>query len=85
MAEFTRETALVEEVYIRVPKKSGDDRYLTRPYNLVTYDDGQQYVEPVSVQVVPFPYTYFELTPTSTASKFLIVDVAPYVGVTEIR
>jgi len=83
MAEYTKETALTEEVYVRVPKPSGDDRYLARPYNLVTYDDGQQYVEPVSMGVLT--NTFSELNPTSTASKLLIVDLDPFAGVTEIR
>ena len=83
MAEFTRETAVIEEVYLRVPKANGEDRYLARPYNLVTYDDGQQYVEPVSQGLVPD--TFAALNPNATASKFLIVDVDPFVGVTEFR
>jgi hypothetical protein len=83
MAEYIKELALTEEVYVRVPKPSGDDRYLARPYNLVTYDDGQQYVEPVSVGIVPF--TFSEINPNATASKLLIVDLDPFVGVTEIR
>ncbi len=83
MAEYIKETALTEEVYVRVPKPSGDDRYAPRPYNLVTYDDGQQYVEPVSVGIPA--NTFSELNPNAVASRLLIVDLDPFAGVTEIR
>ena len=83
MADFSREAATIEEVYIRVPKRDGSDEYLRRPYNLVTYDNGEQYVEPVSITGTP--HAYGDLSFPAVSTKILIVDQDPYVGLTEIR
>lgn len=84
MAEFTREAAKIEEVYVRRQLPNGDSEYMRRPYNLVTYDNGEQYVEPINLGV-PAPLTFGDWTSPATATTFAISDLDPLAGVTEIR
>jgi hypothetical protein len=83
MAEFSREAAVIEAVYIRRPLPNGQDEYMRRPYNLITYDDGQLYVEPLST--IAGPFTYGDVNSPATASIFRIADSEPFAGVTEVR
>lgn len=49
MATFTRESAVIEEVYIRRLLPGGKEVYIRQPYNLVTYDDQTgDLIEPIS-------------------------------------
>ena len=83
MAEYDRNTATIEAIYIRKPLPNGQDEYIRRPYNLVTYDDGTLYVEPVSS--IAGPFTYGDANPPATAVQIRVTDLDPYAGVTEVR
>ncbi len=54
MAEFTRETAKIEEVYQRRLLPNGDSKYIRKPVDIVTYDDGGTYLQPANLALVPF-------------------------------
>ena len=82
-ATFAKETAVIEEVYVRQVMAGGKEKYIRLPFNLVTYDDGQQYIEPVSCN--QGIYTWNDINTPATDGKFRIEDVAPAQGVTEIR
>lgn len=84
MAEFTREKAKILEVYQRQMTASGKDKYIRLPFNLITYDDASgQYIEPVSLH--PPGFTWYDKYTDATDPDWLITDVVPFQGVTEIR
>ena len=82
-ATFARESAKIEEVYLRRPVAGGGQKYIRLPFNLVTHDDGNLYIEPVSSSQGNF--TWSDINTDATDAEFRIEDVAPAQGVTEIR
>ena len=88
MAEFSREKAIVEQVYY-LRRKGPDQVYYERqPFNIVTYDDGSgSYIEPLS-EVGLSARTWGDVNTAATAAqeKMLILDTpVAFTGVTEIR
>lgn len=83
MANFDRNTALIQEVYVRRELPSGAQQYRRLAFNLITYEDGATYVEPVST--VNLDQTWEGLYNVDNDGEFLILDAPPFSGVTEIR
>ena len=83
MAEFTKEAAKIEQVFVRRLLANGDSEYIRRPFNLVTYDNGVTYVEPVNSDLLPMARGQYESA--ATAVTFRIVDVEPFSELTEFR
>jgi hypothetical protein len=86
MAEFSREKAKIQEVYIRRLFPGPVEKYERQPYNLVTYDDNSgSYFEPVSELGIS-ARTWGDVYTTASIPDELILDSgAPWSGVTEIR
>jgi hypothetical protein len=85
MATYARENAEILKVYRRRTFPSGKEKYIKQPWNLVTYDDQQQFVEPVSFQVTDAAKTWYDTNNDNTDGDWLIIDASPFDGVTEIR
>ncbi len=83
MAEFIAETKTVLQVYTRRYLPGEREKLTRQPFNLVTYDDNNQYVEPVNCNFGA--YSFFDNHPEAMTISFLISDVPPFSGVTEIR
>lgn len=83
MATFDQATAEIINVWVKFPLAAGNFKYVRQPFNLVTYDDGNQYFEPVNTG--PASFTWMDRFPAQINQKIMIVDVAPGAGVTEIR
>jgi hypothetical protein len=86
MAEFSREKAKIQEVYIRRMFPGPKEKYERQPYNLVEYDDNSgTYFEPLS-EVGLSARTWNDVHTTATIPDELILDSgAPWSGVTEIK
>lgn len=86
MATFSRETALVQEVYYL--RRVGPDRikYERQPFNLVTYEDASgMYIEPVNCGQNS-PFTWSDVNRTDLIPEEIILDVpVSFSGVTEFR
>ena len=82
MAEFTRETAKIEEVYQRRLLPNGDSKYIRKSVNVVTYDDGGTYIEPAPSPLVP--YTAAEQSAGGGVTQ-LITDTEPFSEVSLFR
>jgi hypothetical protein len=85
MATYARENAEILEVYRRRVFASGKTKYIKLPWNLVTYDDRDQYIEPVSYQITDAAKTWYDTNNDDTDADWLVIDVCPFDGVTEIR
>ena len=83
MATYQRETATILEVYQRRVFPGPEEKYIRLPWNLITHDDGNQFIEPVSL--LPEGFTWYDRNNDDTDAQWLIVDVPPFQGVTEIR
>jgi len=86
MAEFSREKAKIQTVFIRRVFAGGVEKYERQPYNLVEYDDNSgSYIEPMS-EIGLSGRTWGDVHTTATIPSFLILDSGePWAGVTEIR
>lgn len=83
MATFITETKTTQRVYLRRYLTGDREKYVRQPYNLVRYDDNNQYVEPENYSTGV--YQWGDIKPEAETSTALIVDVHPFAGVTEIR
>ena len=78
MAEYTRAAAFsVDNLYGRRITPSGDSRFYPRPFYLVTYDDGQLYLEPANNDLVP--NTWAEVNPINQLETVRVVENEPFV------
>jgi hypothetical protein len=85
MAQFTREGAKIQEVYVRRVLPGGQQKYLRLPFNLIEYDDASGvYVEPIPTTGL-VPWTFGDVNTAATDGDFLILDKQPFDGITEIR
>ncbi len=82
-ATFDRENAKIEELYQHRVTAGGEHRYLRVPFNLITYDNREQYIVPVDYSQGAFQWS--DINYTAVDGKFLIVDTVPFAGVFEIR
>ena len=82
-ATFDRTKAKIQEIYTRREFAGGGQKYIRLPYNLITHDDGQDYIEPVAT--VNLDQTWEAFNSLATDGEFLILDRAPWAGITEIR
>ena len=83
MAVYNREDAKIQEVYVRRVLPNGDNNYRRLAFNLITYDDGTTYIEPVPT--VNHDQTWEGMNSVATDAEFLILDAPPFSGVTEIH
>lgn len=83
MATFLRETAIVQEPHLRRLLAGDREKLVRLPFNLVRYDDNNQYVEPLNYSIGSFQWA--DNNPEVTNVSMLVVDVPPFSGVTEIR
>ena len=84
MATFEKVNGKVQQVWTRFPLAADQFKYVRQPFNIVRYDDNSgEYIEPVNTG--PTDYTWTDQYPQQEKYDFLIVDVAPGAGVTEIR
>lgn len=83
MADFSREKAKTRELYQRKALPGGD-KYIKVPFDIVSFDDNSgDYIQPVSVMAEA--KTWSDNNTDATDAEFLILDVVPFQGVTEIR
>jgi hypothetical protein len=83
MATFNRNDATIQEVYVRRALPNGDNNYRRLAFNLIRYDNGETYVEPIAA--VNFDQTWEGMHSVETDGEFLILDAPPFSGVTEIH
>lgn len=85
MATFSKETAVIQEVYYL--RRVGPDKikYVRQPFNIVAYDDNSgTYIEPIPYNGYS-PYTWRDVNTTLNAPEQLILDTpVAFTGVTEI-
>ena len=84
-ATFARETAKIKEVYRRRVYSGGAEKYIRLPFNLVTHDNGTEYIEPLPFQNTDLAKTWYDTNNDATNVTWLVVDTIPFDGITEIR
>lgn len=86
MATFSREKAIIEQVYLRriVP---GGEYYEREPYDLVTYDDNSgTYLEPIcALGYGAEAKTWNDMKTFGEVARFRILDSPPFNEVQQIR
>ena len=82
---FDRAKANILEVYRRRELVGGKDKYIRLPFDLITHDNGEQYIEPVPFQRTDLAKTWYDTNSDATNVSRLVVDTIPFDGITEIR
>lgn len=79
---FDREKAKILELYRHRITAAGKDKYLRVPFNLITHDNGVQYIQPLDYSQGAFQWS--DINYDAVDGEFLIVDTVPFSGVFEI-
>lgn len=85
MAEFLRETAQIQFVWQRKRLPNGDEKKFRLPFDLVKYDNGQNYIEPINQGGPGAVQTFTNINNPATAGTDLVVDTDTFSELHQFR